>query len=152
MISVKIDGDQVMLARLSRFERAVDSPEPVYGQIADWFAKAEKKKFDRQGAFAGTKWAALSPTYEAWKRKKVGNKPILQFSGDLMESLTRRPLGVEVITNRGAVLGSDLPYVVLHQRGTAHMPSRPPLIQMARQQKTEVRQIIQRWLVSQQRG
>lgn len=148
-ISVNIDGENVMLQRLVRFEKNVSNPEPVYGKLADWFAKQQKKKFDRQGAFAGTKWSALSPAYAAWKRKKVGAKPILQFSGELMDQLTKRPLGVEVITKRGLVVGSDLPYAVLHQRGTPSLPSRPPLIQADNKQKQEIRSMVQKWLLSQ---
>lgn len=147
MINVQIDGEQVMLQKLIRFQQTVRSPEPVYRQLADWFAGSQKKRFEREGAFAGTKWAPLSPTYAAWKKKQVGNKPILQFSGDLMKSLTQRPLGVEVITKDHLIVGTDVPYAFLHQYGSGPVPARPPLIQATGQQKREIRRIVQAWLV-----
>jgi phage gpG-like protein len=81
-------------------------------------------QFPTEGATGGHgSWAPLKEDYDLRKRKKYGDKPILQASGDLLEDLTSD-------SNQGRLsalsmtFGSSLAYAKFHQTGTSKMPAR----------------------------
>ncbi len=68
-------------------------------------------------------WAPLQPKYEAQKRKRWGDKPILQASGAMYDDLTGSS-NQGVIQALSMSYGSSLPYAKFHQTGTSKMPAR----------------------------
>jgi hypothetical protein len=88
-----------------------------------WFADI-LRSFRTQGAPVGG-WRALSPRYAAWKRSVVGNKPILQFTGAMMRSFEIGDRNnVFRVTKAYVELGSRMPRVAYHDRGTSRVPRR----------------------------
>jgi hypothetical protein len=87
-----------------------------------------RQNFDGQGTFAGG-WPSLSPGYAQRKQKLYGDKPILQASGALVDSLTRRdaPGAVFRVSRDEVNYGSALPHARAHQRGvpSRNLPARP---------------------------
>ena len=69
-------------------------------------------------------FAPLKPVYEAWKRRKVGNKPILVFSGKWKKAATQND-----ITERGKLVRikpkNPPNYAKYLEKGTKKMPARP---------------------------
>lgn len=143
VLSVKIDGDEKIKLQFRRIHNSIADPRPVYEQAANWFRDQERRIFKTEGKEYPPRWAALSPLYAARKMEMVGRKPILEFSGDLKRSLTQRPFGIEVITNRAATFGTDVDYAVYHQRGTPFMPARQPLVKANNQSQRKLQRIIQ---------
>lgn len=75
-------------ARLSGVSDALRDLRPVWPEIREITIRFFKARFASQGSYpAGAQWVALNPRYAAQKRRAVGDKPILQFSGDLLESM-----------------------------------------------------------------
>lgn len=58
--------------------------EPLSMIRDDWFT-VQKAWMDSEGR--GT-WEELRPRYAKWKISKVGNKPLLQFTGGMYDDLT----------------------------------------------------------------
>ena len=116
---------QVAKARLREMRRRVNDMRPVFQDFGDYMAGQFLLQFETEGAHFGTPWEPLSPAYAAWKVSKVGPKPILQLSGDLMKSFTARPMSIERITRAEAEYGSDDFKAIFHQKGTSVMPARP---------------------------
>ncbi len=83
-----------------------------------------QRNFRSQGGSVGG-WRALSPKYAAWKRSVVGNKPILQFSGEMKASLMMGDRNNVFRSMKTRVIaGSRLPRVGYHNRGGGHLPRR----------------------------
>lgn len=143
VLSVKVDGEEKIKLQFRRLHNAIADPRPVYEEAANWFQREQKKQFASEGGEYPPKWAALSPGYAARKMAAVGRKPILEYSGDLVRSLTKRPFAVEVITQRAATFGTDVPYAIFHQRGTPFMPARPPLLRANNKSQRGLQRIIQ---------
>lgn len=88
-----------------------------------WFTDI-RLNFSTQGKPVGG-WRALSPRYAAWKRSQVGNKPILQFSGEMLRSFTIGDRNNVLKVGKTVVeLGSRLPRVAYHNRGAGRVPQR----------------------------
>ena len=88
-VQVIVDGLEAVDAALARLQAAAEDPRGVLDEIADDFARANRK------AFAGGR---------------------LVDTGRLRASLTSRPLGVERITSSGVELGTDVRYAIYHSR------------------------------------
>lgn len=107
--------------------------------IADWrefwlkrfiplFRRYVLEDFVIEGARSGSRWAALSPGYAAWKAEHAPGKGILVLSGALKASLVGDGAGSVVrATATSLEIGTTVPYAMYHQTGTRHMPQRPPL-------------------------
>lgn len=146
-LRVKIDGEDAILLRFRRFQDGISDPRETYEEVANWFQREEQKIFKSQGKEYPPKWAALSPDYARRKMAAVGRKPILEYTGALRKSLTRRPFGLEVITKSAVSMGTDIPYAIHHQRGTPFMPARPPLPKADNKAQRKLQRIIQSALV-----
>ncbi len=68
-----------------------------------------------QGAFSDP---GLRPS--PWPARKRGNNPLLRLSGTLAQSIR-----VVSATNESAIVGTDRPYAVWHQKGTKPYVIRP---------------------------
>lgn len=115
--TLAVEGDVQIDRTLTRFADNVGDAQPVWNALADRFVKVELRQFKTEGAYGSGGWPALSPAYAAWKSRAYPGKPILERGGDLKASLTRRPLGIEVIEPGYMVLGSGVDYLRYHQRG-----------------------------------
>jgi hypothetical protein len=105
---------QVLRRRMMRLENFRD---PL-ALVADDFFKIQKGWMDSEGRGS---WEELAPGYAKWKRKKVGDKPILQFSGRMYDDLTgRSPGSLRIergrVTVRAVKSGNLWRY---HSRGSA---------------------------------
>lgn len=120
-------GDTQLDRTLADLEENVEDARPVWDAIADSLVRAERRQFATEGGYASGGWAPLSPNYAAWKARHYPGKKILHREGDLEGSLTRRPLGIEVIEPSFAVLGSDVEHGKYHQGGLGRNPQRRPV-------------------------
>jgi len=115
-------GQETVHVALSRFGEAVQDWRPFWRtDFAPWFYDFIGTLFGEEGKPVGG-WARLSEPYRAWKAATVGDKPILQFSGDLMKSLTWAhgapgAKGIFQPAADGLVLGTSIPYAGYHQLG-----------------------------------
>jgi len=127
--TVELEGERQVDLGISRMIDAVQDLRPFWPAFQDAFFSAELEQFATEGG-AGRRgsWAPLSPAYAAWKRSKVGAKPVLQFTGQLMESLTGTS-GATIYEAEPMMLalGSAMPYAHWHQTGTKRMPQRRPI-------------------------
>lgn len=140
-------GDVQVKRTLADYAEAAADMRPVWGDLANLFAKQNREQFDTQGARGAGGWAALSPAYAAWKARAYPGKTILRRTDALYESLTARPFGVEVIEAKVMRLGTDVKsddgfdYPRAHQQGTERMPRRRPVVLTEADRRTWVRSI-----------
>lgn len=141
-------GEAQVARTIMRPAERLESPHDLWNELADDFVRIEKHQFSTEGGYASGGWAPLSPAYAAWKARQrsafgrkgskrrarneaaggrqAGNR-ILVLYGDLKDSLTRRPLGIEYFGRSSMVIGSDVEYGRHHQRGGPHLPRRRPI-------------------------
>lgn len=140
-------GDaQVDRTLLALSAHAADA-RPAWNALADRFVRAERAQFGSEGAYASGVWAPLSPRYKARKEREYPGRPILERTGRLVGSLTRRPLDVEVITASTMRIGTSVPYAKFHQRGTDIMPRRRP-VELPESERREWVRLIQRFIIT----
>jgi hypothetical protein len=71
-------------------------------------------------------FAPLSPVYAAWKRRKVGNKPILVFSGAWKKAATKNKITEPGKKGTVRVSPQRPPHYAKYlEHGTKKMPARP---------------------------
>ncbi len=89
----------------------------------------------------GTPWAPLSPAYARAKALEKPNAGILEFEGDLRDSITH------VVRSKVVEIGSNLPYARVHQEGSrdGSTPARPYL-GLGRQDEDDVEEAVVVWL------
>ena len=144
--TMTIAGDVQIDRTLARFADNVNDAQQLWGQLADRFVALERRQFDSEGAYGSGGWPALSPDYAAWKARYFPGKSILRRTDALYDSLTRRPLGIEVIEPGYMVLGSDVDYLKYHQRGDG-VPRRRAVELPESERRNWVR-LIQRFIVT----
>lgn len=145
-IRLSIEGDTQLDRTLARFAEGLDNASALWDALADRFASINRRQFDSEGAYGSGGWQALSPRYAAWKARAYPGKPILQREGDLVESLTRRPLGIEVITPRSMTLGSGVPHHRYHQLGDG-VPQRRA-VELPESERRHWVRLVQRFVVT----
>ncbi len=119
-------GDTQIDRTLTRVIDSAQDFSPAWDEMADKFVASQRRQFSTEGGHASGGWPALSPDYAAWKAKHFPGKGILERTGALKASLTRRPLAIEHITPDEMVIGSDVDYGKYHQRGDG-LPRRRPV-------------------------
>jgi phage gpG-like protein len=114
---------------IARFADGVADYRPIWGVITDDFYAQVRAQFSSEGAEGGDRWQQLSEEYAGWKEKHFPGKPILQRTGDLMESLTNpnSANAVHIEERKTLTLGSRVPYAIYHQTGTGKMAARPEI-------------------------
>lgn len=143
-LTVDVFGDEQVVRGLSRFADACSDYTPVWPEIRDSFVEIEREQFDSQGSRSGQTWAALKPSYQAWKEKHFPGRPILELTGDMKFAMTEgvqanmEPLRLE--------LGPIPTRATWHQHGTSRMVDRPPVV-LTEEDKREWVRTIQRYLV-----
>ena len=141
------EGEAQIDRTLARFADNVADATSLWDVLADRFARLERRQFDSEGAYGSGGWAPLSPAYAAWKAAAYPGKPILERSGDLRESLTVRPFGIEVLEPGFMVVGSGIDYGRFHQAGTDRMPRRRP-VELPESERRHWVRLIQRYIVT----
>ena len=134
--SFEVEGEVQLSIALNRMIRSVDDLRPFGSAFREAFNAAESEQFASQGgAGRSGKWAALTAPYAAWKRKRFGNKPILQASGALMAALTGKSGDTLLISEPHLIgLGAVVDYGIYHQKGTGRMPARKPISVASKQE------------------
>jgi phage gpG-like protein len=125
MVTFQIDGHKALKIEIDRFKHRLDNVEPVWQAIADRMAVVWGREFKMEGAWV--RWAPLSPRYRAWKANKYPGAKIMHLTGDLEDSLTKRPFGIDEMNEKVMVIGTMVSYAQYHHRGTPMMPARPVL-------------------------
>ena len=107
-------------------------PARLFDEIASYFNALERQIFNQEGAFRGSKWQENSPGYHAIKVREYGNKPIMELTGALRQSLTTKdgPGTVRDITADTLVVGTSLHYAAKHHEGSSETFYIPPPFDM----------------------
>jgi len=136
MISIEVEFDARMDRARRALRRAIDkadeagssTSDAILADVAQLDRDQNKLSFSPEGKKSGKKWAALSPDYAAEKRRAIGKKNILTYSGSLRDSLRQRG-GTRREFMKGSViaLGTAHRLARYHQEGTKNMPARPPV-------------------------
>ena len=88
MFELTVKGERKFFAALDRLaEAAADVRETPEGwqPHVDLRLDYERRHLDSEGAGG---WAPLNDAYAGWKQERVGDRPILYFSGRMDRSLT----------------------------------------------------------------
>lgn len=106
--------------RLKKQFEVMANKQPLLGKIAVQMYSSSMRNFQEEGTDK-QKWQGLSP-FTLWvkrirKRKRTETPRILQDTGFLRQSI------VQEIGEDYAVVGTNLPYAVLHQKGGVSQPS-----------------------------
>lgn len=124
---VSIFGDTQVKREIVRRADRVKDARPLWRNLSDLMEKRLKRQFITQGKYASGGWAPLKPETVKRKRRAGASSKILQFSGELMRSLTERSgSAVRVFKKKEMRFGSKLKYGGFHQKGTEDMPMRKP--------------------------
>lgn len=142
-------GEVQVNRTLERVALAAEDARPAWEAIANRFVAVERRHFRAEGGDKGStgKWAPLSPRYAAWKARHYPGKPILERSGELLRSLTVRPLDVEVILPDRMVIGSAVAHGRYHQAGGPNLPRRRP-VDLPDAERREWVKVLQRFLIT----
>lgn len=123
MIDIRIH-DQEVFQLLRQLEQKLDDMKPAMVKIAGIMHDAVEENYEREGR---PRWPALADATIA-QRIRRGHWPgkILQATGKLAASWTQRA------ERTRAIVGSNYPLALYHEKGTRHMPARPVLKLTAR--------------------
>lgn len=123
--SARIDGDRRVRQLLSEMADRTQGVEAAWPKVGDVIADAMTQQFQTEGAHLnGVQWAPLSPDYLAWKIRKGFRPERLRQTDKMRDSLTSRPMAVEVYGPMRATFGTDDQKAAFHQNGTSMMPRR----------------------------
>lgn len=128
-IKIDLEGVPTLIRRINGVKGKVKDLRKAWKKIGEDFRKTEEKVFNGQGAYGSrSQWTPLTPKYKEWKQSHYPGKPILQLSGNLKSSLTKKSAGhIEIITATSITLGSNDKKFKWHQKGTNKMVARPPI-------------------------
>lgn len=146
-IRLEFLGEVQLDRTLARLGEHIGDARPAWRALATRFGVLNAAQFATEGLTGSGGWQALSPDYAAWKARHYPGRPILERTGDLKRSLTRRPFGVEVLEDRFMVLGSDVDYGRYHQAGGPRLPQRRP-VELPESERREWARILQRFVVT----
>ncbi|GAA1812436.1 phage virion morphogenesis protein [Nesterenkonia flava] len=118
--TLRFDGSGLKPFRmmLDRFGDNVSDMRPALDKMADAYAGEQAERF------AAGNWAPLSLKYAAWKNAHYPGAPILTRTGELRDSMSTRPFGVEDISNHRLIAGTQVEYAQYHQNGMGNNPVR----------------------------
>jgi len=133
--SITVDGVRQVDRVFTKLANKIEDLTPVWEDVALEFYEMEKDVFEREGNSEDLSgWPELTKKYYEWKMKRFPGSKILQLTGALKESLTRRgaPDNVTKIDKTSMAVGSSLKVgrynlAALHQYGTRKMSARKVL-------------------------
>lgn len=145
MIKVTWDASRLE-TKLEGITSGLGDMRPIWKDVHDVFIGFMKRVFRSQGAYAASKWVPLNPAYAAWKRRKYGNKPILQREGTLLASFTEKTHSDHVarIGPSFAEFGTRVRYAKAHQYGipARRLPARPMITEVTKAEGEQIADII----------
>lgn len=151
IFSFKVEGEEQARGMILGIGDRVKDLSPVWPDVDEEIRRDAKLMFDTQGGQRHP-WPPLSEPYAAWKRSKVGDKPILVFSGKLKAAATET--GPSHIFTHGALwmeTGAAVDHAIFHQKsreidpGTGKLPRRP-FYYIDKKRLARVIGIIRRWV------
>lgn len=145
---VEVAGEQVFDRAFNRIDSLSDL-RPLYPEVIREFHLIEREQFESEGAAgASGRFAPLSASYARSKQTSHPDKPVLRADDDLFVSLTDPEAAGAILRPEpdSLTIGTSVPYAIFHQRGTRHMPARPP-ISPSETQKRRLQKAIQSGLV-----
>ena len=108
---VQVEGLDRLRGAVEGLRKDIEEPQAILEAVAERaFYPIVQEIFGSEGR--GT-WEDLTPRYEARKRAKYGDKPIMQRTGALITSLSKggAKMNIQVPQGRDALLvGSAIPY------------------------------------------
>ena len=140
-VSVSVNPPlEPLVGWLRQFNIRSRNIRPVWPEIRGRFHGVARVQFANEGVFPGgflSKWAALKPSYKAWKDKHYPGKRILHLTGEMrLAFIGRSPYGSWADTNNSTTLSvtKTVPgrklwnLAALHDTGTAKMAKRRPFM------------------------
>lgn len=128
---------QRVLQTLSRLQS-----KDLWDQIGNAAANQARRRITHdKRAPDGSAWPRLSKPYARWKAKRKPGVGMLEFDGNLRDSITH------IARDREAEVGSNLPYAVVHQMGSRDRttPARP-FLGMSRQDASDIHDVVRTWI------
>lgn len=153
-LEVKIAGITELDRVFRKFQDNIIHWNPIFEDMAEAFYKQEESVFNYEGKYNDLNmWEPLTEKYNAWKQRKFPGRKVLELTGKLKESLTRKGAegNIHEITADGMRIGTNLKtkngYTLgtLHQLGTKKMVARPPL-KLSAMLKKDFNQIMRKHL------
>lgn len=128
-IEISAFGDTIVRRDLLRFAANLEVPAAALEVAGVVLREAVEQQFDSQGHHGSGGWAALASSTVQEKARRGLAPEILQATGRLKDSLTRRfdPEHIERLSPDSLTFGSLVPYGIFHQTGTSRMPQRQPV-------------------------
>ncbi len=149
-IRMVVAGNVEMDRGLARWTEGITDWRKIWPVFGDSFYAFLKKQFETEGAEGlGQQWTELSAAYARWKQKRYPGTKILERTGKLKASLTSEKAEHAVFEPKAQSLtiGSDLPYALYHQTGTASgLPQRKEIV-FTEPDKRELMRIAQMYLL-----
>jgi phage gpG-like protein len=127
-ISIESLGETVFNREMLRLSENAADWGPAFFRIHESFLGIESTQFRTEGSFSGG-WRPLKPATVEHKRGHGLDLRILHATLALRNSLTRRtdPNHIYTTTADSMFVGTRVPYGEFHQKGTGHLPRRPPV-------------------------
>lgn len=153
-LTAKIAGIEQFDRVFRKFQDNIIHWNPIFEDMAESFYENEKQVFNGEGSFGDLDaWKPLTEKYYSWKQRKFPGRKVLELTGKLKESLTRKGAegNIHEITADGMKIGTNLKtkngYTLgtLHQLGTKKMVARPPL-KLSAMLKKDFNQIMRKHL------
>jgi hypothetical protein len=142
-----ISGIDLAAGNLRRRMKKLNDWRQPLTLVAEDFYNVQRGWMDSEGRKS---WKPLSARYEAWKRRKVGDKPILQFSGAMYDDLTGASPGSMRVTRTDLTLKTPRSgnRWKLHAEGRGKRPKRNPISPALRIRRATWSKIMREWLKS----
>jgi phage virion morphogenesis protein len=137
-LEIHIDDRQVRDG-LAQLQARLSDLSPVFQDIGEALLNSTRERFHHQTAPDGSSWAALSPDYQA--RKKKNANLILTLNGYLRGTLNYQASKQELR------VGTPLIYGATHQFGRPekNIPARP-FLGLSADDRTMIQDALQEWL------
>lgn len=113
------------LENVRAMRRRAEDLTPAWDALLTWFSEQVFQQFLTRGGRFGKPWAPLAS--RTLRDKFKGGYPLdpLIRTGELVQDISSRPLGVENMTPSSVTAGTDVWYGRFHMTGTERMPARP---------------------------
>lgn len=147
---ITINDAEITKRRLRAMKERINNPDRAWPRVGRYLSITTNKQFATKGAYLGTPWAPLQPDYLLWKVANGYPRATLVMRGDLKQSLTGRPMGIERYNGKSAVFGSGDRKFIWHQKGTKRNgrqvnPPRPMIV-LTPTVRAEITDIMRRYI------
>lgn len=148
-LTFQVFGEEQINRELVRFRGRIVNAEPAFASIVDDLKDTIDEQFESEGRSGSGGWAPIKPATIARKAALGRDTRILHETLRLRESLTDAANSDQIreIDHLGFTFGTTVPYAIFHQRGTEHMPARPP-IDISEGDRQQFVKILQRYIVT----